>query len=154
MYLHRITDNRITETLHRSFHVFCEICGENAIKNIALVTTIWDEVPIEIGERHEKEIEERLWGTMREEGAIYERFDNNPASAWNIISKLTNDHRKLTLALQEEMIAERKSLSQTRAAQALYAPLSSIVASHDLIHQHEQDKQSQEEKTAALLNSL
>jgi len=114
---------------------------------------------------------------MTEKGAIHERFDNTAAAAWNIIFKLTNDHRKLTLAaqeeistrrmsasttdqgkltlaLQEEMIAGRKSLSQTKAAQALYAPLSSIVASHDLIHQHDQDKQSPEEKTAALLNSL
>ena len=114
---------------------------------------------------------------MTEKGAIHERFDNTAAAAWNIIFKLTKDHRKLTLAaqeeistrrmsasttdqgkltlaLQEEMIAGRKSLSQTKAAQALYAPLSSIVASRDLIRQYGQDKQSPEEKTAALLNSL
>ncbi|KDR82102.1 hypothetical protein GALMADRAFT_240601 [Galerina marginata CBS 339.88] len=90
IYLHRITDNRIAETVHRSFHVFSELCGYDAAQNVVLVTTMWDEIEGEgvVGEEREKEFKEKLWAGMLSHGASTTRFDNTPDSARKIISRV------------------------------------------------------------------
>ncbi|KAF4614550.1 hypothetical protein D9613_003466 [Agrocybe pediades] len=152
LYLHRITDNRIADALRRSLHVFSQICGQQALQNVILVTTMWDEVKLDVGKQREEEIDERFWGTMKSSGANYMRFQNTLTSAWDIVRAIAQPDRKpIVLALQQELISRRKRLTETSAAHALYAPLPDIIAEQDATRRHHLETQTEEEKTKKLL---
>jgi len=154
VYLHRITDNRIAETVHRSFHVFSELCGPEAAKNVVLVTTMWDELEDgDSGPVQEERFKKNLWAAMLTRGASIARFNNSTASASDVVTQVTRrrvdteemgegngvngvkgtgedvgNSEKVILRLQREIVDERKRIKETQAWQALYAPLSIILA--------------------------
>ncbi|KAF9554213.1 hypothetical protein CPC08DRAFT_727323 [Agrocybe pediades] len=151
IYLHRIADTRIADVLRRNLHVFNQICGQNAMQNVILVTTMWDEVEFGVGKQREEEIDERFWGMMKSSGARYMRFQNTSPSAWDIVRAIAQPDRvPVVLALQQELILSRKRLSETSAAQALYAPLPDIIAEQDVTRRHHLETQTEEEKTKKL----
>ena len=41
IYLHRITDNHMHGTPHRNLRMFGEICGDQAVKHVVLVTATY-----------------------------------------------------------------------------------------------------------------
>ncbi|KAF7351680.1 Nucleoside triphosphate hydrolase protein [Mycena sanguinolenta] len=43
MYFHRISDNRLTGVAAPNFNMFQKLCGEDALANVAIVITRWDE---------------------------------------------------------------------------------------------------------------
>ena len=47
VYLHAITDKKITGTTRLSMRLLREICGEHFYQNIVLATSMWDSVPHE-----------------------------------------------------------------------------------------------------------
>ena len=52
--MHRISDNRIGGISQRNFKMFKEMCGIEAAKNVAIVTSMWDEVDKGRGEQEKK----------------------------------------------------------------------------------------------------
>ncbi len=80
--MHRITDARLP---YDSFRFFRELCADQDINKIKLVTTMWDGVEQAKGERQEQKLLTRFWAKMLQLGASYDRFDNTEASAWKIV---------------------------------------------------------------------
>ena len=44
VYLHRITNTRISGSARRALHLFQKICGEDSYKNVILATTFWNSI--------------------------------------------------------------------------------------------------------------
>ncbi|KIO01012.1 hypothetical protein M404DRAFT_40787, partial [Pisolithus tinctorius Marx 270] len=88
LYLHRISDNRVSGTPLRNYNMFMELCGKENFKNIVLVTTMWDEVTEEVGSARENELQSGFWQAMINLGSTIHRFDGTMESAWKIISCL------------------------------------------------------------------
>lgn len=61
LYLHRITDNRMSGSPHRNLRMFGQLCGDQASRNVILITTMWDNIEVEVGLRREKELREKFW---------------------------------------------------------------------------------------------
>jgi hypothetical protein len=87
MYLFRISDNRIGKTSLTYFHVINGLCGEQAMQNVSVLTTMWDQVKEPDGIRREQELEN---GFCKEvlEGCSVDRFKNSHHSAWEVANKL------------------------------------------------------------------
>ncbi|KAF8811552.1 hypothetical protein BYT27DRAFT_7183813 [Phlegmacium glaucopus] len=92
VYMHQITGTTIAGSPHTGLHMFAELCGQQAMKKVLLVTTMWDKVysPALRDRReecfqHEKELLERYWKTMVDDGATTAQSKNSPKSAWEII---------------------------------------------------------------------
>ncbi|KAF9450883.1 hypothetical protein P691DRAFT_638001, partial [Macrolepiota fuliginosa MF-IS2] len=118
LYLHRITDNRITNTALRNLDMFQHLCGSSALSNVILVTTNWDQLEtVDDGIRNEEELRSNYWQPLLEGGSKMLRFECTRSSAWNIVNSLPMDQK--SLAIQREMVDENKPLSQTSAAQSM-----------------------------------
>ena len=128
IYLHRITDNRMAGTPHRNLRMFGELCGDQAVKKVVLVTTMWDKVQRDTGVRRENELVENYWKTMINYGASTARFSNSADSAWKIVEIILKHHETEVLLLQEEIVDLKRSLNETQAGKTLYSDLQRLLA--------------------------
>ncbi|KAI6017063.1 hypothetical protein EDC04DRAFT_2511921, partial [Pisolithus marmoratus] len=69
----------------RLYQMFKELCGKDNLKNIILVTMMWDEVMEEVGLAHEQELHADFWQTMIALGPTIHHFEGTTESAWKII---------------------------------------------------------------------
>ena len=127
IYLHRITDNRMAGSPHRNIRMFGELCGDQAVKKVVLVTTMWDKVEQDTGSCREKELFEKYWKTMMNYGASTARFYNSADSAWQIIDPILKQHSTEVLLLQEELVDLKRALNETHAGKTLYSDLQGLL---------------------------
>ncbi|KAI5999560.1 P-loop containing nucleoside triphosphate hydrolase protein [Pisolithus albus] len=130
LYLHRISDKRVSGAPLRNYHMFKALCGEENFKNVVLVTTMWDEVTEEVGSAREKELQSDLWRSMMNLGSTMQRFDGTTESAWNIINSfsLAPPVQRRPLRIQREMVDEHLPLHRTAAGRAVLATLADLVS--------------------------
>jgi hypothetical protein len=114
VYLHRITDNRLSGAAMKNLHAFASLCGPDAMPIVILVTTMWDDVKEEVGVRREEELKDIFSQEVMDVECRMERFRNTSKSVWDIVDKAIGDGRGNTLLLQEEM-GNGKSLGDTSA---------------------------------------
>ncbi|KAF8124286.1 P-loop containing nucleoside triphosphate hydrolase protein [Boletus edulis] len=126
LYLHRISDNRMAGTPLRHLSVFKELCGEDSMKNIVLVTTMWDVEDESVGSEREEQLLSVFWKDMIRLGSRTCRFQGTHESAWEIISCLDlerSGQRRTPLQVQQEMVDRGLPLHQTIAAKTLLRSL-------------------------------
>ncbi|KAI5990118.1 P-loop containing nucleoside triphosphate hydrolase protein, partial [Pisolithus albus] len=120
LYMHRISDVRMSGTSKRNFRIFRELCGESTLSNVLIVTNMWGSVDSKIGEERERELatSDKLFKPVLEKGARLLRHDNTEASAHAILRNLISG-QTATLAIQHEIVNQRKDLAQTAAGSEL-----------------------------------
>ncbi|KAL4928158.1 uncharacterized protein BDV17DRAFT_291906 [Aspergillus undulatus] len=125
IYLHRITDIRMQGSARKNLIMFRQLCGEDALKKVILVTTMWDKVPADEAARREKELIEtpEFWGWMIGKGSTFHRHNNTEASARGIVSSLAGHKAPIATDLQKQLVDENKSLDQTSAGQELQSEM-------------------------------
>ena len=115
---------------HRNLRMFGELCGDQAVKKVVLVTTMWDKPKTDphAHNKREKELFEIYWKTMINYGASTARFLNSAESAWHIVNPLLKQHETEVLLLQEELVDLKRALSETQAGKTLYSDLQRLLA--------------------------
>jgi hypothetical protein len=132
IYIHRIKDERMTNAIMRNLTMFRSLCGDNAFKNVLLVTTFWDELQDEAkGEMRERELLQKLewWGNMTSKGSRMRRFQNTRESALSIVADLAG-LPVVTLQIQTEMVEQGLGIDQTTAGEALNRELAELRAAY------------------------
>jgi hypothetical protein len=126
IYLHRITDNRMTGTSNKNLRMLEKICGDSAMSKIVLVTTMWNllgrpgsDHTLEVGEQREAMLRDKFWGNVERKGGSIARHYGDAASGQAIISQLFENERAVALDIQREMIDQGLSLDQTTAGRFL-----------------------------------
>ena len=99
--------------------MFQNLCGTEALKNVVLVTTMWDEVEEEEGNNRENELSSRYWKTMIELGCHTSRFYNNTESALDIVSQFQD--ARCAVLLQKELVDLHLELAETSAGRTLFS---------------------------------
>ena len=56
IYMHRISDFRVGGVSRRNLSMFRKLCGDETLRNVALVTNMWSEVTSERGAAREREL--------------------------------------------------------------------------------------------------
>jgi hypothetical protein len=99
----------------RNLSMFRELCGENALHNVILTTTMWDELGEDsiVGATREYELRTKIWKPMMDRGCKIARFAGTRESAWQLIS--TFNHSHYPVKLQEELVDQGKKLNETSA---------------------------------------
>jgi hypothetical protein len=116
IYLHRITDVRVSRGDMNALRIFRKICGEQALSNVLLVTTRWGEVDESIGAQREKELRQDFWACM--ESCPMYRFFGDKGSAMGIVSQLLGK-ANIVLEIQRELVEEQMPLNETSAGSAV-----------------------------------
>ncbi|KAI6110378.1 P-loop containing nucleoside triphosphate hydrolase protein [Pisolithus croceorrhizus] len=132
IYMHRISDFRMGGTSKRNFRIFRELCGDNTLKNVIIVTNMWGNVDPKIGEAREKELitNDKFFKPVLEKGARLMRHHGTQASAHTILRYLVNS-QVATLAIQHELVNEHKDLAHTAAGAELARALKEQEVRHD-----------------------
>ena len=114
---------------NRNLRMFGKLCGDQAVKRVVLVTTMWDKVQADIGKRRETELFDKYWKTMTHYGASTARFYNSADSAWKVIdSILKKKDETPVLLLQDELVNLERALNETHAGKTLYSDLQKLLA--------------------------
>jgi|ERR1700722_7251582 len=123
LYLHRISDNRITAPSESTMAAFKRFCGKDVSSRIILMTTMWDKTIPTIGESRENEIKTNYWNYMLSSGSRVARFDKSGSSVWAAVDSI------IAPAQNAPMISSHPELEQDFKANVdiviAYAPLSS-----------------------------
>ena len=120
IYLHRISDVRMQGSAKRNLAMFKKLCGQDALRNVILATTMWDKVSEEDGAKREGQLIEtpEFWGWMKDRGSTVLRHAGDRDSAMRLIQFFI-DKTRVTLDLQDQMVDKGRSLDQTAAGKEL-----------------------------------
>ncbi|EDR07720.1 uncharacterized protein LACBIDRAFT_298189 [Laccaria bicolor S238N-H82] len=92
MYFHRIRDVRVGGAATRNIRMFSSLCGPEAMKNVAIVTTRWDELhgeqQLQAAGKTEKELLGHHFEDFIDGQAQVHRHDNTLESAQAVMSSL------------------------------------------------------------------
>ena len=105
--------------------MFHNLCGVEALKNVVLVTTMWDQVDEEEGDNRENELINKYWKTMIELGCRTSRFENNTESALDIVSQFQD--ARCTVLLQRELVDLHPQLAETSAGRTPFPFLVELI---------------------------
>jgi len=130
IYMHRISDNRMAGSPLKNLRMFGKLCGDEALPNVILATTMWDRVDPSTAVRREDELKRDFWKRMLALGSPVVRFHGTFESAWQIIDLVANKSRVDALLLQEELVNLKRQLSETQAGMVLYNELQKLLADH------------------------
>jgi GTP-binding protein EngB required for normal cell division/exonuclease VII small subunit len=132
IYVHRISDNRMAGTPLKNLRMFANLCGDGATKNVILVTTMWDLVDANEGQRRLTQLQERYWRGMLAGGSRVAHFDRTYESAWTIVVTIVKKDEgpssRPPLLIQEEMVELDRRLGETQAGITLYNTLQKLLA--------------------------
>ena len=149
LYLHDISAVRMGGIARRNFHMFRRLCGEDALKNVVIVTNRWGKVEAGEGERREAELmsEEDFYKPALDQNARTARHVNpawmdrhvdNALSAEEIIvflleNTLENplENTPLPLHIQDELVNQGKDITETDAAGELDRELQAKIKEHE-----------------------
>ncbi|KAL4064648.1 P-loop containing nucleoside triphosphate hydrolase protein [Scleroderma citrinum] len=127
LFFHRITDNRMSGTPLRNLQVFQKLCGHKAMSRVILVTTMWDEIEVEIGQERLDELKGGYWKPMIAKGSKTFEHRNDPSSALELLEMIVHDKGERTrVALQREITDLKMKLPETGAGQELCSCLEQL----------------------------
>ncbi|KAF9443385.1 hypothetical protein P691DRAFT_679634 [Macrolepiota fuliginosa MF-IS2] len=130
IYLYRITDQRMIGSSLNNLNMFGRLCGDIAMKQVTLVSTMWENIKPEIGVGREAELKEKYWRPFIDKGSGIARLETkNSVEAWKIVENVITEKEVVeAVLLQEELGNLHCELNETYAGRALYRDLQNLLA--------------------------
>ena len=131
IYVHRISDTRVGGTSQRNLRMFRKLCGTDSLKNVVLVTTMWDKVTPEEGLQHEQELmsSNNLFKPLLDEEATMMRYERTAESATKVINYLLGKNATTTEVVRE-LVHQKKPLEDTAAGTELQKDIQALLNKH------------------------
>ncbi|KAI8299690.1 hypothetical protein K4K59_002095 [Colletotrichum sp. SAR11_240] len=131
LYLHKIIDNRMTGTSKSYLELLESLVGDDALKNVILVTTMWNMLLPQhrrLALQREQELIDNFWSSMEQKGSYVAQFDGSSDSAYALVFQLAG-RESVVLDIQKEIFEQDKSILETKAGT-------------NLVHQLEKDSKT------------
>jgi len=130
IYVHRITDIRMSGSSLKCLRIFEKICGKECFPDVTIVTTMWsllkNDEAIEAAETREDLLKERpeFFGTLMRGRARMERYYGDESGAIQVVEALPLRQGSILLLLQSEMMSSATTkLEETTAGRYLEGEL-------------------------------
>jgi len=125
IFIHRISDPRLTGSARRNLVMFKKLCGEKAYQSVVLVTSMWGKVSDAEGQDRERQLIEtdNFWGLMCKKGSRVFRYHNSRESAIELVGYILSLHMTVTLDIQDEIVNNGREIDETSAAHELNAEI-------------------------------
>ncbi|KAM7222485.1 P-loop containing nucleoside triphosphate hydrolase protein [Rhypophila decipiens] len=133
IYLHQIHENKMKGSARQYLEIFRSLCGDQALRNVMLVTTRWDRIGQgELGDalRREQELIDRWWGPMQKMGSHVTQFHGSRGEAEAMILELVRDRPSVVLDIQRELVDDQMEIGETKAGQQLGEQMKTRIADH------------------------
>ena len=109
--------------------MFRELCGDETLKNVVLVTNMWGEVSPEDGQDRENQLTSKFFKPVLKKGAQMVRHLNTTESAHNIIREIIRNH-PIVLQIQREVVDEQKDIVDTSAGEVVNKEINELIRRH------------------------
>ena len=115
----------------KNLRMFRELCGESSLKNVVIVTNMWEGIDRQVGERRQIELMSKanFFEPLLRGGGRMARHENAVASAQEIL-RLVLYNRPLPLRIQEELVDEKKDITETGAGEEVNRELNAQIKKH------------------------
>ncbi|KAF8065332.1 P-loop containing nucleoside triphosphate hydrolase protein [Lyophyllum atratum] len=133
IYLHRITDNRMSGSAMQNVEMFKKLCGKDVSKKVVLITTMWDEVSEVTGAQRERQIKDKFWKDILELGSRTVRFHLSQSAARDIVLSTIKLNDVRPAKIQEELCNMDMTFGETEAALSIFTvqePLALLLPSN------------------------
>lgn len=130
IYLHPISDNRVTHHTTKNLEMFRKLTGEKNLKNVILATSMWDRVTPEEGQQREDQLKSTFWKLLLVMGAKAVRHEASSAESASKIASMLLGNKPFYLQLQEEMGKDNKALRDTAAGREVMLELVRMKEEH------------------------
>ncbi|KAK2459340.1 hypothetical protein APHAL10511_008643, partial [Amanita phalloides] len=130
VYLQRISDPRFGGQSGRNLAMFRNLCGTKAYENIVVLTTFWDKVSSEQGDKREEQLKTRFFKDLVEGHARFMPHNLTLESARNVLRHISTLN-PTNIQIQEEIRLQGKTLENTAAGSMRREEVERIVAEHD-----------------------
>ena len=143
--MHRISDFKMSGISRKNFVMFRRLCGESTFRNVAIVTNMWGEVNEERGIAREQELASSniLFKPVLDKGGTMLRHLNSKESTDAILQHFLGNH-PITLQIQDELVHQNKSVTETAAGAELEEEKQRIVEEQKQKHEEDLRKQREE----------
>lgn len=158
IFLHRITDQRMSGASIRNLRILQWLCGESSMPHLALVSTMWGNLQDkELGISRERDLLQNanFWAPMQASGAIISRHDGSVESARDIVEALIQ-RGSTVLDLQREMVDQDLKLDETTVGKYLQEEMLEARKKHEkeLAELEEALKEALEDSDQSLVEVL
>lgn len=109
--------------------MFRELCGDSTLKNVILVTNMWGDVSLDVGEAREQELVQEFLKPVLDKGAQLARHHRTIESAHEVIRRIMKN-RPIPLQIQRELVDEHKDIIDTAAGEAVNKALNEQIRHH------------------------
>ncbi|EPS45300.1 hypothetical protein H072_696 [Dactylellina haptotyla CBS 200.50] len=133
LYLHRITDARMTGSAIRSLKAFKELCGDEFFQYITLGTSCWSLVDESVGAAREEELTQKsaFWKYLLDRGAQVVRIPEDAAAAKRLVHKMGKMGNPAALHVQRETVDTGKRFSELAVSRHLNVELERLRKEHE-----------------------
>jgi L-lactate utilization protein LutC len=122
IYLHNITDVRMTGSAVRGLSVFKAICGAENFYGVTMATTFWDLVEdIEKADQDTRELRQnpRFWKDFVDGKCTTRSLSAGKTSAMELVTAIAHSDKRLILKMQRELVDEGLLIYETDAGREL-----------------------------------
>ena len=110
----------------RNLEMFRKLCGDEALRNVVLGTTKWDEVKLETGQQREQQLRDTYWNEMVQLGSVIMQVHADSSSVWKIVNRILENDRVEFVRIQEELLELRRIIPDTDAGKTLLYTLEDL----------------------------
>ncbi|KIM43894.1 hypothetical protein M413DRAFT_68097, partial [Hebeloma cylindrosporum] len=129
IYLHRISDPRMGGAAKKNLRVFREVCGDDKLDHVRIVTTNWNQGDEKQRNARQDALAKGAFEPLIKGGAKLCRQDKGLESARSIISQLIYQ-TPVTMKIQEEL-NEGRALGDTSAGALIIEEMKELKERHD-----------------------
>ena len=153
--MHDISQSRIWGSVRKSLAIFRKLCGDEALKNVVIGTTKWDNVKLEVGQQREIQLRDDSWKEMIQHGSVIMQVHDD--SAWNVVDHILKNETIDSVLVQCELMELQMIIPQTSAGQELRFTLQELLEMQiQTMHQLEMEEKDEwhERKVAENLAAI
>ncbi|KAJ9496628.1 hypothetical protein H2202_008001 [Exophiala xenobiotica] len=105
LYFHRIIDPRVGNTARANLRMFRRLCGNDNLDKVLLVTTFWNDVAQNLGERREQQLQcdNTFWKPMIDQGSSVVRSKQDRTEDLTILLRVADKNHKFYTQAQKDM---------------------------------------------------
>ncbi|KIJ29021.1 hypothetical protein M422DRAFT_80499, partial [Sphaerobolus stellatus SS14] len=129
IYFHRISDVRFGNTATHNIRMFSRLCGPEAMRNVVILTTRWDETRHHVAVKAEAQLMNSHFKEFVDNGAQVLRHNNTVVSARGVVSSILALPPIGHLQIVDELLSGR-SLFETEAGRELDSQLAQLETQH------------------------
>ena len=108
--------------------MFRKLWGDEALKNVVIGTTKWDDVELDVGQQREIQLRDNFWKEMIQHGSVVMQVHDD--SAWKVVNHILENKTIDSILIQNELMKLRMIIPQTSAGQESRFTLQELLEMH------------------------